>query len=112
MQVEKRDYYEVLGVQRGCEVAEIKKAYRRLAMDHHPDRNPGDKHAEERFKEVTLAYETLRDPERRQRYDMFGPDAVRGTGAGGGTCYAPGGLVRLGGRAEGDQAWRNARPCC
>ncbi len=62
MQVEKRDYYEVLGLQRGCEGAEIKKAYRRLAMEYHPDRHPGDHTAEERFKELAEAYQVLSDP--------------------------------------------------
>ena len=78
----KRDYYEVLGVGREARDEEIKKAYRRLAMEHHPDRNPGDKDAEARFKEATEAYEVLRDGERRARYDQFGNAADSG-GAGG-----------------------------
>jgi molecular chaperone DnaJ len=77
----KRDYYEVLGVERGASAEEIKKAYRRLAMQYHPDRNPGDKEAEASFKEATEAYEVLRDPENRQRYDQFGHAGV-GAGAG------------------------------
>ncbi len=73
-----RDYYEILAVQKSSTEAEIKKAYRKLAMQYHPDRNPGDKQAEERFKEVTEAYEVLRDPQKRQRYDRFGHDGLKG----------------------------------
>jgi molecular chaperone DnaJ len=68
----KRDYYEVLGVQRSVDAADLKKAYRKLAMEFHPDRNQGDKTAEERFKEVGEAYSVLSDPQKRQRYDTFG----------------------------------------
>jgi molecular chaperone DnaJ len=80
MHVEKRDYYEVLGVQRGCEVAEIKRSYRRLAMEYHPDRNPGDQHAEERFKELAEAYQVLSDPEKRELYDRYGHAGPRQAG--------------------------------
>jgi molecular chaperone DnaJ len=76
------DYYELLEVERNSTEDEIKRAYRRLARTHHPDANGGDPAAEARFKEITAAYETLRDPERRRRYDMFGPEAERGAGAG------------------------------
>ena len=72
----KRDYYEVLGVERGASQQDIKRAYRRLARQHHPDVNPGDPQAEARFKEVAEAYETLSDPRRRHDYDHFG--AARG----------------------------------
>lgn len=80
----KRDFYEVLGVSRDASPEAIKKAYRKLAMQLHPDRNPGDKHAEERFKEATAAYQVLSDPERRARYDRFGHAAFeQGAGPGG-----------------------------
>ncbi len=75
----KRDYYEVLGVPRNATQEEIKKAYRKLAMQYHPDRNPGDKEAEEKFKEAAEAYEVLSDPEKRRRYDQFGHEGMRGT---------------------------------
>jgi curved DNA-binding protein len=69
----KRDYYEVLGVKKAATEEEIKKAYRKLAMKHHPDRNPGNKQAEERFKEINEAYAVLSDKQKRQQYDQFGP---------------------------------------
>jgi len=74
----KRDYYEVLGVGRGASEEEIKKAYRKLALKYHPDRNPGDKGAEEKFKEATEAYEILRDPQKRSQYDRFGHSGLKG----------------------------------
>jgi molecular chaperone DnaJ len=78
-----RDYYEILGVARGADADSIKKAYRRLALQYHPDRNNGAKEAEERFREATEAYEVLRDSEKRTAYDRFGHAGVRG-GAGAG----------------------------
>lgn len=78
----KRDYYEILGVQKNADDSEIKKAYRRLAVKHHPDKNPGDKEAEEKFKEAAEAYSVLSDAQKRSRYDRFGHSGV-GAGAGG-----------------------------
>jgi molecular chaperone DnaJ len=76
----KRDYYEVLGIPRDAGVEDIKKAYRQLALKYHPDRNPGDKTAEEKFKEAAEAYEILKDAEKRQSYDRFGHQGVAGAG--------------------------------
>lgn len=76
----KRDYYEVLGLSKTADATEIKKAYRRLAMKHHPDRNKDDDKAEGQFKEAKEAYEVLKDPEKRAAYDRFGHDGVRGGG--------------------------------
>src|SRR5262245_4236335 len=75
----KRDFYQVLGVPRDASADDVKKAYRKLAMQYHPDRNPGNKEAEEKFKEAAEAYEALGDPEKRQRYDQFGHEGMRGT---------------------------------
>lgn len=79
----KRDYYEVLGVEKTASVEEIKKAYRKKAIQYHPDKNPGDKQAEENFKEAAEAYDVLSDPQKRQRYDQFGHAGVGGAGQGG-----------------------------
>ena len=84
------DYYEILGVTRGADAESLKKAYRKLAMQYHPDRNPGDKAAEAKFKEINEAYEVLRDPDKRAAYDRFGHEAFSGgNGAGG---FRPGGF--------------------
>ena len=86
MAEEKRDYYEVLGIEKGASEAEIKSAFRKMAMKYHPDRNPGDKEAEEKFKEVNEAYSVLSDPEKKEKYDRFGfagIDPNAGFGGGG-----------------------------
>lgn len=81
---DKRDYYEVLGVDRGADDATLKKAYRKLAKKYHPDMNPGDKEAEQKFKEATEAYGILSDPEKRKTYDQFGHAAFENGGGGAG----------------------------
>jgi molecular chaperone DnaJ len=81
--VSKRDYYEILGVARNATDVQIKSAYRKLALQHHPDRNPGDAAAEESFKEAAEAYAVISDAEKRSLYDRFGHAGVSGAGAGG-----------------------------
>src|SRR5258708_20987349 len=89
----KRDYYEILGVDRNANAEEIKKAYRKLAVKYHPDKNPGDKAAEEKFKELGEAYEALNDPETRAAYDQYGHAAFyprrRAAGGGAGGFHDP-----------------------
>ena len=79
----KRDYYEVLGVSKGASESEIKKAYRKMAIKYHPDKNPDDAQAEEKFKEAAEAYEVLSNAEKKQRYDQFGHAGMGGAGGGG-----------------------------
>lgn len=81
---EKRDYYEVLGVQKNANADEIKKAYRKAAIKYHPDKNPGDKEAEEKFKEAAEAYDVLSNPDKRARYDQFGHAGMAGAAGGAG----------------------------
>ena len=90
---EKRDYYEVLGVEKSASADEIKKAYRKMAMKYHPDKNPGDKEAEEKFKEANEAYEVLSDETKRATYDQYGHAGMEGGfgGAGGGSYGGFGG---------------------
>ena len=83
----KRDYYEILEVAKGATAEEIKKAYRKVALKYHPDRNQGDKAAEDKFKEAAEAYEVLSNPEKRQRYDQFGHAGVGGAASNGGGGY-------------------------
>lgn len=82
MPQQRRDYYEILGVPKNAEAEDIKKAYRQCALEHHPDRNPGNKKAEEKFKEATEAYQVLSDPQKRQTYDRYGHEGLAAGGAG------------------------------
>lgn len=81
---EEKDYYKILGVERTASADEIKRAYKKVAIKYHPDRNPGDKTAEEKFKQAAEAYDVLRDPDKRARYDQFGAEGVNGAGGFGG----------------------------
>ena len=89
----KRDYYEVLEVPKTATADEIKKAYRKKAIQYHPDKNPGDKEAEEKFKEAAEAYSVLSDPDKRAKYDQFGFDGLNGaSGFGGGGGFSGAGM--------------------
>ena len=123
-----RDYYEIIGVEKNASADEIKKAYRKAALKYHPDRNPGDKAAEDNFKEAAQAYEVLSDPAKRQRYDQFGHAGVKGAAGGGGAAgfqdindifsafsdiFGSGGSIfdeMFGGRAGGQCGRRLGRP--
>src|SRR6185437_12849744 len=94
--VSKRDYYEILGVSRTVTEVELKSAYRKIAMQSHPDRNPGDRGAEERFKEAAEAYAVLSDTEKRSLYDRFGHAGV-GSAAGAGAGFDPSVFSEFGG---------------
>ena len=89
---EKRDYYEVLGVERNANADEIKKAYRKAAIKYHPDKNPGDAEAEEKFKEAAEAYDVLSNQEKRARYDQFGHAGMNGAAGGGFGGFGGGGF--------------------
>ena len=95
---DKRDYYEVLGVRKGASGEEIKKAFRKMSQQYHPDLHPGDKEAEEKFKEVNEAYQVLSDDEKRRRYDQFGHAGVDGNAGG----FGGGGFGGAGGFDFGD----------
>ena len=80
----KEDYYDILGISKGATATEIKKAYRKKAIEHHPDKNPGDSKSEEAFKKAAEAYEVLSDPDKKARYDQYGHKAFEGGGGFGG----------------------------
>ena len=119
----KRDYYEILGVAKGADESEIKKAYRKMAMKYHPDKNPGDKASEDKFKEAAEAYDVLSNAQKKAQYDRFGHAATGAGGGGGGrgcprSARRPGSSVRAPsgparprtGRSRGRAAGRGARP--
>ena len=89
----KRDYYEVLGIDKSASETEIKKAYRKMAIKYHPDKNPDDKEAEDKFKEAAEAYDVLSDAQKKQRYDQFGHAGAGGGFGGGGAGACANGAV-------------------
>ena len=103
----KRDYYEVLGINKSANKDEIKKAYRKLALKYHPDKNKGDKAAEEKFKEASEAYHVLSDDKRKNNYDQFGHAAFQGAGGQGGFGK---GKSSKDNNCLGDRGWEFRRP--
>ena len=103
-----RDYFKVLGVDRSADADAVKKAFRKLARQYHPDVNPGDKSAEAKFKEISEAYEVLSDPDKRKRYEQFGQywSQMGGAGAGGGGAGTSGG-----GTSTGAWTWGTPTTC-
>lgn len=106
----KKDFYSILNVSRSATAEEIKKAYRKLAMQFHPDKNPGDKKAEEKFKEITEAYEVLSDTKKREMYDQFGHAGAQGFGGAGGPFGGAGGFGGFGGARGAGQGGAGGDP--
>lgn len=106
----KKDFYSILGVSRSASPEELKKAYRKLAMQYHPDKNPGDKKAEEKFKEISEAYDTLSDAKKKDMYDQFGHAGSQGFGGAGGPFGGAGGFGGFGGAAGGARSQAGGDP--